>query len=360
MKFSMLTAEMPKCWRGAIPHAVECSDDASLRLEHVTLFASNCFGFLEVNCDGTVYVGCRIDRRPPEDDPVKRASARLRSPDADACHSKHAIKGSSYLECSARFMGDDCINICGDYHMVMALQGRSLRVLAKGQMNIQPGDPVELVLYSGERLPDAVAVAVEPSGSIRDDEKAFLARQALDANLKSARGLGNAFTITRDREVAMVRGGILCSARRVGNNFAVRNCNFGFNRSRGILIKASHGEITGNHLEGCRMSAILVAPEYWWLEAGSSTDLDHADMAYEWLFNGINSSSGLRGAGPLPAQRIEVSGQLKALFPAHLNSLGLRKADGTALTLDANGDGPFKDYVKSFVIAAAQRALKGR
>jgi len=59
---------------GAIPHAVECSDDASPRLEHVTLFASNCFGFLEVNCDGTVYVGCRIDRRPPEDDPVKRVS----------------------------------------------------------------------------------------------------------------------------------------------------------------------------------------------------------------------------------------------------------------------------------------------
>ena len=170
-------------------------------------------------------------------------------------------------------MGDDCINICGDYHMIMASQGRSLRVLAKGQMNIQPGDPVELVLYSGERLPDAVAVAVEPSGSIRDDEKAFLARQALDANLKSARGLGNAFTIALDREVAMVRGGILCSARRVGNNFAVRNCNFGFNRSRGILIKASHGEITGNRLEGCWMSAILVAPEYWWLEAGSSTDL---------------------------------------------------------------------------------------
>jgi len=258
---------------GSIPHAVECSNNANVRLENVTLFGSNCFGFLEYNCDGSVYLRCRIDRRPPDDDPVKRASARLRSLDADAYHSKHAIKGPSYIECSARFMGDDCINICGDYHMVMAAQGRSLRVLAKGQMNIQPGDPVEVVLYSGERLPDAVAVAVEPAGSIHDDEKAFLARQPLDANLKSGRGLGNAFTVTLDREVAMARGGILCSARRVGNNFVVRNCSFGFNRSRGILIKASHGEITGNRLEGCWMSAILVSPEYWWLEAGSSTDL---------------------------------------------------------------------------------------
>jgi len=259
---------------GSIPHAVECSDNVNTTLEKVTLFASNCFGFLEYNCDGSVYLRCRIDRRPPEDDPVKRASARLRSLDADAYHSKHAVKGPSYIECSASFMGDDCVNICGNYHMVMAAQGRSLRVLAKDRMNIQPGDPVELVLYSGERLPDAVAVTVEPAGSIHDDERAFLGRQSLDANLRSARGLGNAFTITLDREVAMARGAILCSTRRLGNDFAVRDCHFGFNRSRGILIKASRGEITGNRMEGCRMSAILVSPEYWWLEAGSSTDLN--------------------------------------------------------------------------------------
>jgi hypothetical protein len=292
---------------GSIPHAVECSDDVNARLENVTLFASNCFGFLEYNCDGSVYLRCRIDRRPPDDDPVKRASARLRSLDADAYHSKHAIKGPSYIECSARFMGDDCINICGDYHMVMGAQGRSLRVLAKGQMNIEPGDPVELVLCSGERLPDAVAIAVEAVGTIQEDEKAFLAHQPLDANLKSARGLGDAFTVTLDREVAMARGGILCSTRRVGNNFVVRNCNFGFNRSRGILIKASHGEISGNRMEGCWMSAILVSPEYWWLEAGSSTDLSI-------------SGNTILNCGPIPIC-VEASGGDGSVAPsgAHRN-----------------------------------------
>ena len=258
---------------GSIPHAVECSRNVNVRLEEVALFASNCFGFLEYDCDGSVYARCRIDRRSPEDDPVKRASPRLRSLDADAYHSKHAIKGPSYLECTARFMGDDCINICGDYHMIMSSQGKELRVLAKGNMNIQPGDPVELVLYTGERLPDAKAVSVQPAGVILESERAFLAQQNLDAGLKSGRGLGKAFTVTLDREVAIPRGGVLCSANRIGNGFAVRNCNFGFNRSRGILIKASHGEITSNRMEGCWMSAILVSPEYWWLEAGSSSDL---------------------------------------------------------------------------------------
>ena len=33
-----------------------------------------------------------------------------------------------------------------------------------------------------------------------------------------------------------------------------------------------------------------------------------------------------------------MSAELKSLFPAHLNRLGLERPDGTRLTLDANGD----------------------
>src|ERR1035437_9898660 len=260
---------------GSAAHAVECSHDVHLRLENITMYASNCFGFIESDCDGTTYYRCRIDRRPPEEDPVKRASPRLRSLDADAFHSSGAIEGPACIQCAARFMGDDAINIHGDYHLIMASQGRELRVLAKMNMNIQPGDPVELVLYTGERLPDARAVAIEPVGTIRDDERAFLSRQQMDAGLKSARGgsLNKACTITLDREVNIPRGGLICAANRIGNGFKVEGCHFGFNRSRGILIKASHGEVSGNQLEVCWMSPILVSPEYWWLEAGSSSEL---------------------------------------------------------------------------------------
>ncbi len=89
------------------------------------------------------------------------------------------------------------------------------------------------------------------------------------------------------------------------------------------------------------------------------TNLDNADTAYEWLFNGINTFTWGTRTGDLTADEIRISGELKALFPAYLNGLGLKMADGKALTLDANGDGTFKDYVKSFVIASAQKALKG-
>jgi hypothetical protein len=259
---------------GSAAHAVVCDDSVNVRLENIDLFASNCFGVLENNCNGNTYYRCRIDRRSPESDPIKRVDPRLRSLDADAFHGKHAVKGPSYVECVARFMGDDCVNICGDYHMIMGSQGRELRILAKHDLNIQAGDPVELVTYDGRRLPDGKVLSVRPAGTIQDAERAFLLKQRMNEDLRTAKGaLNQAFTITLDREIAIPMGGLICSANRTGNGFVVKDCIFGYNRSRGILIKASHGQVSGNRMEGCEMSAILVAPEYWWLEAGSSSDL---------------------------------------------------------------------------------------
>ncbi len=258
---------------GSAAHAVECDDSVNVRLERIDLFASNCFGFIESGCDGNVYYKCRIDRRNASEDFAKRGDPRLRSLDADAFHSNDATKGPSYLACVAKFMGDDCINIHGAYHLITRCEGAKLRVLAKGHMNIQPGDPVELVLYDGQRLPDAKVLSVQPAGAILDDERAFLSRQDMEADLKSGRILRDPYTITLDREVTMMAGSVICAANRVGNGFTVKGCDFGFNRSRGILIKASHGAVTGNHMEGCKMSAILVTPEWWWMEAGSSSDV---------------------------------------------------------------------------------------
>ena len=257
---------------GQAGHAIETGHSRKVRLEKITLYASNAFGFLEHDCDGTTYEQCRIDRRPAAEDPVLRASPRLRSLNADAFHSTQAVKGPAYLECSARFMGDDCINIHGTYHMIMAAHGRELRVLANRHLNIQPGDPVELVQYDGQRLPDAQAVAIAPAGAIRDEERAFLHKQRMHEEFRTnAHGaLSKAFIITLDREVAMATGGVICALNRIGSGFMIKGCDFGFNRSRGILIKASQGAVIGNRMEGCWMSAILVSPEYWWLESGCS------------------------------------------------------------------------------------------
>ena len=254
---------------GSIPHAIFIDRSKDLVLEDVTLYASNCFGYIESNCSNTTYRRCRVDRRPSETDIRKRADPRVRSLNADAFHSKHAVVGPKYIECSARFQGDDCIAINGDYHMVMAAEGATLRVMGKHGLNIKPGDPLEVVNYEGVRLPDAKAVSVKEIGKITDEERAFLSRQRMNERYKNGKA-NRVFEVVADRPLDLPRGSVIAAANRIGNGFKIINGRFGFNRSRGLIVKASHGEIIGNKLEGCEMHAIYLAPEFWWLEAGSS------------------------------------------------------------------------------------------
>jgi hypothetical protein len=258
---------------GSAAHAVECSGNFNVRLENIDLYASNCFGFIEVNCDGSTYYRCRVDRRPAAGDLAKRADPRIRSLNADAFHSIGATKGPALIECVARFMGDDAINIHGTYHMVTECRGAELRVLARGDLNLEAGDPVELMAYDGSRPPDAKVAKVEPDGRVNDAEKAFLLAQRMNDNIRT-KWNAKAYKVTLDRAVDLPTGSLLAAAKRMGNGFLVQGCEFGFNRSRGILIKASSGKVVGNKLTGSWMSAVMVAPEYWWLESGSASNVE--------------------------------------------------------------------------------------
>lgn len=261
---------------GSIPHAILAERSRDLVFEDVTLYSANMFGFFERYCSGSVYRRCRVDRRSPEGDLVDRAHHRVRSLNADAFHSKHADVGPQYLQCVATYQSDDAFAINGDYHLISKAEGAELRVLSKldREFSLAPGDPVELVSYQGVRLPNAVVVSVEPDGEITGDEQAFLANQRMNERLKNTRDMLNrAYRVTLDRSVQLERGSVLGAMNRMGNGFRIEGCELGHNRSRGILVKASHGVITDNTIQGCWGEAIMIAPEWWWLESGSSVDV---------------------------------------------------------------------------------------
>ena len=98
-------------------------------------------------------------------------------------------------------------------------------------------------------------------------------------------------------------------------------------------------------------------------------NLEHADMAYEWQFCGINDWHRTRHMrtengiirvpddGVMTAEQTSVSQPLKQLFTGYVNSIGLKDGDGTVLTLDEAGEGSFKEYVKQAVIHSADREL---
>lgn len=53
----------------------------------------------------------------------------------------------------------------------------------------------------------------------------------------------------------------------------------------------------------------------------------------------------------------KASDDLKRMFPAYVNSLGLKDDAGKSLTLDESGNGSFKDYLEGVYLASAQSAL---
>ena len=108
------------------------------------------------------------------------------------------------------------------------------------------------------------------------------------------------------------------------------------------------------------------------------TNLDAADMAYEWSYKGITSFNKVTmGQGELPqanvggntappqrtmqrvnlnADDVAYSNLLSEHFPEYVNNLQLRDAMGRVLKLDKNSNGTFKNYVKAFIIDAANKA----
>jgi len=82
------------------------------------------------------------------------------------------------------------------------------------------------------------------------------------------------------------------------------------------------------------------------------TNLDAADMAYEWSYNGITSSNKVS----MNHDDIAYSNLLNEHFPDYVNNLQLHDSVGRVLKLDKNGNGTFKNYVKEFIVAAANKA----
>lgn len=102
------------------------------------------------------------------------------------------------------------------------------------------------------------------------------------------------------------------------------------------------------------------------------TNLEHADMAYEWEFCGVDDYHRMHmemGEGGRPnftaedgemtEVQVKASRELAKIFPSYVNSLDLKDRDGNSLMLDGEGEGSFKEYVEKVVLASAQRALDG-
>ena len=89
----------------------------------------------------------------------------------------------------------------------------------------------------------------------------------------------------------------------------------------------------------------------------SDKQFPHKKPPRELNSDAANNPTASTTAVEMTAEEIKLSKILRDAFPDYLNSLNLRDESGKILTLDKNGEGTFKDYIKQKYIESAQRAL---
>lgn len=91
-------------------------------------------------------------------------------------------------------------------------------------------------------------------------------------------------------------------------------------------------------------------------------DLEHADMAYEWMFQGVDEFEGkpIMGGGTLNEFQKALSGKLSARYVSYFNSLGLcdpKSGRTLAFSGDGNG-GTAMEYLLDILDRAATKYMK--
>lgn len=99
------------------------------------------------------------------------------------------------------------------------------------------------------------------------------------------------------------------------------------------------------------------------------TNLEHADMAYEWQFKDIPDYKKMNisfvdnkiqreiSQEKMNFKQRQYAQMLNKQFITYLNSLNLKDDDNNILFLNSNGTGSWSDYVKKYIIQSAQDAI---
>ena len=279
-------------------HGIVLNSCKSVVLDSIVMYDSNCFAFYEYDCENTTYNRCVITRKPYN---AKYTIQPLRSSVADGIHSKFAKVGPTIKDCRIEYMGDDCIAINGRFYPVYAVDSinKSISMLSTStsisDFKMKVGDTIVCVNNDGSIRGETVIKTIS-------NTNAPTATQISDCynklgSVKSSSSAG--IKVTVNTWVTGWNVGDVCySNNRIGRGYKVLNNFVGHNRSRGILIKSSDGIISGNTVEASAKGAIVLSPEFYWMEAGCPANVEISYNTIKGCMYSL-SNSGAYQAGAL-------------------------------------------------------------
>lgn len=263
--------------------AIAASRCSALRVENVTVFSSpRGASFAEsAGVRGSTWINCRLDRRPPETDPVRRAYKRLRSGNHDAFNSRYCQEGPTLEGCTLRYHCDDGVNISGYYAIVSAFDGKTADVIVyRGHEDeFAPGEPVQFMLADGTVPDESRLATAEKVGEISKAERDLVIAMHVLPGVVGDLQWAYRMTFEKVPE-GFGRGSLVFPLRHGGNGFTIRNCRLGPNRARGLMLNASEGLVEGCTMDRTEAEGTRVASSYPWMEGGCTRDLVFRNNTY--------------------------------------------------------------------------------
>ncbi|MEI7677433.1 MAG: right-handed parallel beta-helix repeat-containing protein [Bacteroidales bacterium] len=237
------------------PHTISVETSERVTLRGVTVYASNCMGFVLSGGAGDHRIeGCRIVPGPM---PVGATEPRLLSTNADAILTSSLGKGVLTENCEIRDAGDDTWSVQSDDYRILGIHGTTILLGRRGRSPITVGSRIKSGLDSPE-------YSVTSMRSVRFDD-ADIDAAVKEQIIASKSGYWHLFEhpdkswiteLELDSVPQWKVGESVIDIDHQGNGFVFRNNRI---RSSGrILIKAS-GLIEGNDID--QSQGIIIRPE---------------------------------------------------------------------------------------------------
>lgn len=319
-----------------VPHAIRLSDSTGVTMNNVTVHASTSFGLFETGGGNNTFNGYTVT---PGQSPATDGPARLLSANADGFHSKYTTVGPQVNQATIRAQGDDGIAISAAYLPVGQNNagGSTITVAARANNineHLAVGDTLRIYDAAAGTAVEATVTGIAEDNSL--DWADVREQHFPDLNTGST-SYTSGFTLTLDRNVSVDAGDFVANPERNAAGFSVTDSTVENHRARGIIVKASDGEIRDNVVDGSTIAGIVVTPEpFLWLESDFANNVDIVGNTVR------NTGQGVASANLMQAGAISVTGPADWTGERHTDILiegnTVEDVAGANLVLsDANG-----------------------
>jgi len=249
-------------------HTISIFNTINSKLDGVKISAANVIALLDRNGSNNKYLNVEIS---PGVTPAGATIDRLVGGNAGGMIIKHAKIGPQIKFCTIKSIGDDGINIHGEYHPIGAVSGSTINISSRFSDGPEflVGDTVQVYdRVNGAVSGTATVLSVQASSSVDYDiimPQYFPDRkgkpEALEIQFKTG------WEVTLSQTLPAQVGDALFSPDRAGNGYRVIDNFIQNSRARGILAKASGGIISQNTVDHQAIAGIVVVTEPdTWLE----------------------------------------------------------------------------------------------